>query len=306
VGIGTAAPESIVHLKDTGNVSTTLQIESAASQYAPTINFDGIVGASADYLLGEINGSWDTHTNVVSAIRFESGADTTNKDDGLISFWTSSSGPTLAERMRIDSSGNVGIGNSSASSFTGAASQNLVVGSGSGNAGMTVYSGTTSVGGLAFADGTALGSHYRGLVQYRHSDDAMLFYTGEAERLRIDSAGSIYGSSATGMTKFANYVPNYVSVADDGTITLTAATAGAMFIHVYDQGLGDGAVFFATYRGIAVLVTESASNTHPFSASDTDGAYCVIKSSNSHTVTFKNRTGALRQMGFLISGSNVD
>jgi hypothetical protein len=113
VGIGATAPESIVHIKDSGNVSTTLQIESAVSQYAPTINFDGIVGASADYLLGEINGSWDTHTNVVSAIRFESGADTTNKDDGLISFWTSSSGPTLAERMRIDSSGNVGIGTSS-------------------------------------------------------------------------------------------------------------------------------------------------------------------------------------------------
>jgi hypothetical protein len=112
VGIGASAPESIVHLKDTGNVSTTLQIESAASQYAPTINFDGIVGASADYLLGEINGSWDTHTNVVSAIRFESGADTTNKDDGLISFWTSSSGPTLAERMRIDASGNLLVGKS--------------------------------------------------------------------------------------------------------------------------------------------------------------------------------------------------
>jgi hypothetical protein len=107
VGIGTAAPESIVHIKDSGNVSTTLQIESAASQYAPIINFDGIVGASADYVLGEINGSWDTHTNIVSAIRFESGADTTNKDDGLISFLTSSSGPTLAERMRIDSSGGL-------------------------------------------------------------------------------------------------------------------------------------------------------------------------------------------------------
>ena len=110
-GIGTAAPESITHIKDSGNVSTTLQIESAASQYAPVINFDGIVGASADYLLGEINGSWDTHTNVVSAIRFESGADTTNKDDGLISFWTSSSGPTLAERMRILADGSVVQGN---------------------------------------------------------------------------------------------------------------------------------------------------------------------------------------------------
>jgi hypothetical protein len=110
VGIGTAAPESIVHIKDSGNVSTTLQIEGAATGYAPVINFDGIVAGNADYLLGEINGSWDTHTNVVSAIRFESGADTTNKDDGLISFWTSSSGPTLEERMRLDANGNLGLG----------------------------------------------------------------------------------------------------------------------------------------------------------------------------------------------------
>jgi hypothetical protein len=141
---------------------------------------------------------------------------------------------------------------------------------------------------------------------FRPADNTMAFSTGGAERLRIDASGGIYGSSATGMTKFANNVANYVSVADDGTITLTGATAGAMFIHVYDQGLGDGAVFFATYRGIAVLVSESASNTHPFSASDTDGAYCVIKTSNSHTVTFKNRTGATRQMGFLLSGANVN
>jgi hypothetical protein len=112
VGIGAAAPESIVHIKDSGNVSTTLQIEGAATGYAPVINFDGIVAGNADYLLGEINGSWDTHTNVVSAIRFESGADTTNKDDGLISFWTSSSGPTLEERMRIDASGNLLVGKS--------------------------------------------------------------------------------------------------------------------------------------------------------------------------------------------------
>jgi hypothetical protein len=117
LGIGTAAPESTVHIKDSGNVTTTLQIESAANQYAPTINFDGLVGPSADYVLGEINGSWDTHTNVVSAIRFESGADTTNKDDGLISFLTSSSGPTLAERMRIDSSGNVRINNTDAGNY---------------------------------------------------------------------------------------------------------------------------------------------------------------------------------------------
>jgi hypothetical protein len=126
VGIGTAAPESIVHIKDSGNVSTTLQIEGAATGYAPVINFDGIVAGNADYLLGEINGSWDTHTNVVSAIRFESGADTTNKDDGLISFWTSSSGPTLEERARLTSDGNFLVGTTSATGSGASSGKQLI------------------------------------------------------------------------------------------------------------------------------------------------------------------------------------
>jgi hypothetical protein len=126
VGIGAAAPESIVHIKDSGNVSTTLQIEGAATGYAPVINFDGIVAGNADYLLGEINGSWDTHTNVVSAIRFESGADTTNKDDGLISFWTSSSGPTLEERARLTSDGNFLVGTTSATGSGASSGKQLI------------------------------------------------------------------------------------------------------------------------------------------------------------------------------------
>ena len=95
------------------------------------------------------------------------------------------------------------------------------------------------------------------------------------------------------------------TVADDSTITLTNGEAGAIMIHVYDTGLGDGGVFFATYRGGTVLVTESASNTYNFSTSDTDGAYCVYKTSNNHTVTFKNRTGASRNMSFFIVGSRA-
>ena len=103
-------------------------------------------------------------------------------DDGDISFYNAAG--TTAKLFWDASAESLGIGTSSASSFTGASAQNLVVGSGSGHAGMTIYSGTTSVGGLAFGDGTAAGSHYRGLVQYRHSDDAMLFYTSETERMR--------------------------------------------------------------------------------------------------------------------------
>ena len=155
LGIGVTSPESIVHIKDSGNVATTLQIESAASQYAPTINFDGLVGASADYVLGEINAGWDTHTNVVSAIRFESGADTTNKDDGLISFYTSSSGPTLVERFRIAANGslstptlatsNVRLGVNAGDGILSSGNYNTLIGDEAGTA-ITIADNNVAVG----------------------------------------------------------------------------------------------------------------------------------------------------------------
>ena len=111
--------------------------------------------------------------------------------------------------------------------------------------------------------------------------------------------------SEEGIGRFAGPSNDPISVADDGTVTLTAGTAGACLIHVYDVGVGDGAVFFATFRGQTVLVTESLDNTHGFSISDSDGNYCVFKSNNNHTVTFKNRTGATRNMVFLITSSQV-
>jgi hypothetical protein len=209
VGIGTAAPESIVHIKDTGNVTTTLQIEGAATGYAPVINFDGIVAGNADYLLGEINGSWDTHTNVVSAIRFESGADTTNKDDGLISFWTSSSGPTLEERMRIDASGNLGLGVVPETWYVGGQLKALQIG------------GSVSLFNL-FDTRTVLANNYylkaNGDDTYINTDEATQYYqesgahvwftapSGTAdtaitwsESMRIDASGNLLvGASSTG------------------------------------------------------------------------------------------------------------
>jgi len=137
------------------------------------------------------------------------------------------------------------------------------------------------------------------------SSSSMKFYTNNTEKARIDASGNIYGSSATGLTRFANNTTNAITVADDATVTLLSGQAGAVLIHVYDQGVGDGAVFFATYKGGTVLVSESASNTYVFATSDTDNAYCVYKSGNSHTVTFKNRTGASRGISFLISGANA-
>ena len=108
VGIGTSSVESLLHIQS--DTTAQIQLHNTSSGNAPKLLFDGLVGTNADYVLGSLRASWDTHTNIVSEIRFESGSDTTNKDDGVITFWTSPSSSTVVERMRINQDGNVGIG----------------------------------------------------------------------------------------------------------------------------------------------------------------------------------------------------
>ena len=90
-----------------------------------------------------------------------------------------------------DSSGNVGIGTNSPSSFYSEA-RNLVVGTGTGGQGMTIYSGSASQGRLFFANSTSGSGQYNGFVQYNHSDNSLAFGTnGGNERMRIDSSGNL-------------------------------------------------------------------------------------------------------------------
>ena len=91
--------------------------------------------------------------------------------------------------VTVDASQNVGIDNSTPSSYESGATD-LVVGN-TGDTGMTVASGTSNNGSIFFADGTSGGAKYEGQIRYNHGSNFMMFATGGSERMRIDSAGEV-------------------------------------------------------------------------------------------------------------------
>jgi len=108
---------------------------------------------------------------------------------GDISFYEDTG--TTAKFFWDASAESLGIGNTNPSALDITAND-LVVGGGSGNKGITIFSGTTSTGGIVFADGDdGTVSEYRGWVSYDHSTDALRFASASSERMRIDSSGNL-------------------------------------------------------------------------------------------------------------------
>jgi hypothetical protein len=92
------------------------------------------------------------------------------------------------EAARIDSSQRLLVGTSTAPSYTSA--DNFAVAD-TGNAGITIRSGTASLGTLAFSDATSGTGEYDGFIQYSQSSQYLLFGTASTERMRLRSDGKL-------------------------------------------------------------------------------------------------------------------
>ena len=90
------------------------------------------------------------------------------------------------QRLVIDNAGRIGISNYTPGNWNNG-SNNLVIGSPvNGDNGITLVSGPTDVGTLAFSDSSESNdTRQEGRIQYDHTDNHMNFHTNHAEAFRI-------------------------------------------------------------------------------------------------------------------------
>jgi hypothetical protein len=93
-----------------------------------------------------------------------------------------------AEKLRIDSTGKVLIGTTTAGLVNTA--DNLTI-EDSATGGVTIRSGSTSYGNLFFADSASGLGSYAGYVQYKHDGDELRLGVASNDRLTMDGSGDI-------------------------------------------------------------------------------------------------------------------
>jgi hypothetical protein len=146
----------------------------------------------------------------VEGITVTSDANAGNDSGGLLVFRTKPESGAPIERMRIDSAGNVGIGEAAplgtvhiktadAGAIAPSAGEDDLVLENSGAVGMSIYGGTTSTGTIRWGDSTDDGL---GFIRYHYSSHATLennmqFFTAGVDRMTIDSAGAVYIGDTT-------------------------------------------------------------------------------------------------------------
>ena len=233
--------------------------------------------------------------------------------DGVITFETAPSGGAVAERLRIDSSGQLMIGTTTPSSNSAAqvlTIANTTAQSADGNCGMTIRSGNTggqtNQGSIFFSDATSGAGEYAGYLQYSHSASPEWFRIGVGSnpRFYVYSNGNAEISdgdlklasghgidfSATANSSGAN-ISELLDDYEEGSWTptwyFTTANYGPNYTHqmgAYTKIGRQVTVYFSLYStsvngsngGLQISGLPFADNTSPVEYPATAGAFPIF------------------------------
>jgi hypothetical protein len=174
---------------------------------------------------------------------------------------------------------------------------------------------TTGTLGLVRFGNTDIDSNLANILVYQDNATdaaAIAFQTqatggATADRLTIGSDGLCtfangiqVNDAAGGMAQIQT--GGAITIADDASITLSSTINEGALISVHHNTLGAAVLFYVTFASVAQIISDSSSLG---SATDTDGKMCMIKTANSHAMTFKNRLGSSVTFKFAQLGGNL-
>ena len=191
VGIGTTSPTSLLHVSST-TANPQIKITDLSIAGGRGGSIQGSYGGNGLYLDSLAASGW------VYIGSSTGGGQATN-----IRFDTSST-----ERMRIDSSGNVGIGTSSPAVKLDVAG------------GINATSNIVTGNGAAFVFGTATTAYMSG----SSTSNNLTYFTASTERMRIDSVGNTYIETGN----LWQYAPAPTSKAAAATLTAAELLTGIL------------------------------------------------------------------------------